>query len=399
MTTVRPADAGSFTRPAATTERAAERRASRILSLDIVRGVVMVLMAIDHVRLYGGVPTGGDAAHFLTRWVTHFCAPCFVFFAGTGAFFQGRNLGDRSSLSRFLVTRGLFLVVLELTVIRFFWTFNLDFKSFTLAGVIWMLGWCMVLMAALVRMSAKTVGIIGMAVILLQSLIHPLANALPTLGWFWRLIFLGGTVRLGDSGYALEVLYTIIPWIGIMAAGYGFGLIMARDEAERDRLCLQIGLSATALYLVIAIIMIVASPSKEGAPAWMRLLNQNKYRDSQLFVGMTLGPAIALLPLANRARGLVANVFGVFGRVPLFYYVLHILFIHVATLITFRFTNVGAQSSWFASAPYAQVPAAARWSLPELYVVWAVVVALLYYPCRWLAGVKARGGPAWLSYF
>ena len=142
----------------------------RIASLDIVRGAVMVLMAIDHVRVYSGLPAGGPTAGiFFTRWVTHFCAPAFVFLAGTGAFLQGRKLGDTSALARYLLTRGLVLVLLELTVIRFAWTFNVNYSAFVLAGVIWMLGWCMVGMAALVRLPARVVGAIGLAVIFLQQ--------------------------------------------------------------------------------------------------------------------------------------------------------------------------------------------------------------------------------------
>src|SRR5258705_8325286 len=121
---------------------------SRVASIDLIRGAVMVLMAIDHVRVYPGLPAGGPTPGiFFTRWVTHFCAPAFVFLAGTGAFLHGRKLGDKRALARYLVTRGLILVFLELTVIRFAWTFNLDYSHFVLAGVIWMLGWCMVLLA------------------------------------------------------------------------------------------------------------------------------------------------------------------------------------------------------------------------------------------------------------
>ncbi len=137
----------------------------RIQSIDFVRGLVMVLMAIDHVRVYSGLPAGGpDPGIFFTRWVTHFCAPAFVFLSGTSAFLYGRKLAP-GALMRYLITRGLLLIVLELTVIRFFWTFNFDYAKFTLAGVIWMLGWCMVLLGFMVRLNPKTVGIIGLLII------------------------------------------------------------------------------------------------------------------------------------------------------------------------------------------------------------------------------------------
>src|SRR5215471_13392485 len=139
----------------------------RVPSVDILRGLVMVLMAIDHVRVYSGVPAGGPTAGvFFTRWVTHFCAPAFVFFAGTAAFLYGRKVGDKRTLARYLVTRGLLLVALELTVIRFFWTFSFDFAHFALAGVIWMLGWCMVLLAGLIWLPTRVVGVLGLLTII-----------------------------------------------------------------------------------------------------------------------------------------------------------------------------------------------------------------------------------------
>src|SRR3954465_8415518 len=151
---------------------ASSRSGERLQSIDFIRGVVMILMAIDHVRVYSGVPAGGPSpAVFFTRWVTHFCAPAFVFLAGTSAFFNGRKLGDMQKLSQFLVTRGALLVALELTLIKFFWTFGLDYQSFTLAGVIWMLGWCMILLGGLVRLSPRVVGWIGVAIVLGQQAI------------------------------------------------------------------------------------------------------------------------------------------------------------------------------------------------------------------------------------
>ncbi len=153
---------------------------NRLTSLDIIRGVVMILMAIDHVRVYSGIPAGGPTVGvFFTRWVTHFCAPAFVFFAGTAAFLHGRKLGDTRALARFLVVRGLLLVVLELTVIRFSWTFNVDYSQFVLAGVIWMIGWCMVLLAAFVWLSPRTLGLAGVLIILLQQVFAQPARVLP----------------------------------------------------------------------------------------------------------------------------------------------------------------------------------------------------------------------------
>ena len=276
----------------------------------------MVLMAIDHVRVYSGVPAGGPTLGvFFTRWVTHFCAPAFVFLAGTSAFLYGVSLAGRSSgapgstsaLSRYLATRGLLLVLLELTVIRASWTFNVDYSQFILAGVIWMLGWCMVLLAGMVWLPTWAIGTFGLIVIVFQDAFGALGNAMPA-SWhqIWEFIYpVGAEVKLGEHGPSVTVLYTIVPWIGVMAAGYAFGAIMLRDAADRRRLCLRIGLSATLLFVVGAGLQVWMSDAPPSA--LVRFLNQRKYPASQLFLLMTLGPTIALLPLAERARGWLAE--------------------------------------------------------------------------------------------
>jgi uncharacterized membrane protein len=390
----------------------------RLASIDIVRGAVMVLMAIDHVRVYSGVPAGGASAGiFFTRWVTHFCAPAFVFLAGTSAFLYGRALGGASAgpaagsgaasggdpwaLPRYLVTRGLLLVLLELTIIRASWTFGVDYSQFILAGVIWMLGWCMVLLAGLVFLPARIVGIIGLVIIVFQGVFEPLGRALPQSGRvFWEFLYpVGAEVTLGRGGPSVAVLYSIVPWVGVMAAGYAFGAIMVREPAERRRLCLRIGLGATALFVRAAGLGILRSPAPADAPpALFRFLNQQKYPASPLFLLMTLGPTIALLPVAERMRGWFASMLETFGRVPMFYYLLHIPLIHATALLVWFTRDGRADDSRFATAPFVSIPPAERWGLPLLYLVFAIVVAVLYFACRWFAGVKARRPGGWLRY-
>src|SRR5829696_9610496 len=171
MTTTSVRDVGTYTQDARFSgERGGVDALRRVTSIDIVRGVVMILMAIDHVRVYSGQPAGGPSPGiFFTRWITHFVAPGFVFFAGTAAYLHGRKLGSKGPLSRFLLTRGLWLVLLELTVIRIAWTFNVDFANYMLAGVIWMIGWCMVLMSALVHLPVVVNAIGGVAIMALHN--------------------------------------------------------------------------------------------------------------------------------------------------------------------------------------------------------------------------------------
>lgn len=374
----------------------------RLTSIDIVRGAVMVLMAVDHVRVYAGVPAGGPSpAVFFTRWVTHFCAPAFVFFAGSGIYLYAARVGDAR---RFVWTRGLLLVLLELTVIRFCWTFNVAYGTFVLAGVIWMLGWCMVLMSPFAGRSPAVVGWTGVAIAALQQVLGLIPHALPAsvqqrAGWIWEFFYPAGY----DSWPApLAILYVIAPWFGVMAAGYGFGAIMRREPASRRRACLRIGLTMTGLFAVYAGVTIAAGLRSQEAASGLAVvfqaLNPPKYPVSQPFLLMTLGPTIALLPFLDPARGPIARVLETFGRVPMFYYLLHIPAIHVAALAVNALRGAGYHPDWYATAPFASVPPASQWSLPLLYVTWAIVVALLYVPCRWFSGVKATRRDSWLRY-
>jgi len=362
----------------------------------------MVLMAIDHVRVYSGVPAGGPTAGvFFTRWVTHFCAPVFVFLAGTAAYLQLRKLGDKSALAQYLVTRGLMLVVLELTVIRTAWTFNVDYGGLILAGVIWMLGWCMVMLAALIWLPTWCVGLVGLAIVVGQNLWPAVASASgASMQWLWQFLYLGGEVRFGESGPTITILYTLVPWIGVMALGYACGAVVVMERATSQRILLRIGLAATALFVIAGGVMVFAGPpSDDGMPVLFRLLNQRKYPASPLFLLMTLGPSIALLPLMERTRKGIATVLDTFGRVPLFYYVLHIPLIHVTALVVWYLRDGAFGADRFATAPYVFIQDPhQQWSLPLLYLVFAIDVAILYVACRWYMHVKATRPRRWMRY-
>jgi uncharacterized membrane protein len=372
---------------------------TRVPGLDMLRGAVMILMAIDHVRVYSGVPAGGlPAGVFFTRWVTHFCAPVFVFLAGTAAFLQLRRHGDRGALARYLLVRGLMLVALELTVIRFSWTFNWNYGAFTLAGVIWMLGWCMVLMSGLIWLPTWAVGVVGVAIVAGQNAFQAAAPASGALHALWQFLYLGDMVRLGENGPSITVLYTIVPWIGVMAIGYAFGGIVLLERETRRRVVLGLGLAATAIFLIVGTIAMSSDNSDNQMPAIFRLLNQRKYPASPLFLLMTLGPSLAVLPLLERVKGAIGTLLETFGRVPLFYYLLHIPVIHLTALLVFLLRDGAVNAQPFATAPYVFLPEPQRWSLPLLYLVFAIVIAILYVPCRWYAGFKARHPRSWARY-
>jgi uncharacterized membrane protein len=388
---------------------AAEGR-PRIAALDIVRGAVMVLMAIDHVRVYSGLPPGGPTPGiFFTRWITHFCAPAFVFLAGTGAFLHGEKLGNRAALSKFLLIRGAWLVLLELTVIRLGWTFNLDFANYLLAGVIWAIGWSMILLASLLWLPVTWIAAIGALLVAGHNLLDPHLSSLmeagsgSSLAWLWQILYFGGPVRLGEHDTPLVVLYVLVPWVGVMALGYAFGAVLRWEEQRRQRACLAIGLGATILFLALRSFNLYGDPRPWGQspmPAVLSFLNATKYPASLLFLLMTLGPTVALLPMLERARGRVAAFLTVFGRVPLFYYLLHIPLIHALALAV-SWLREGAVNPWlFANHPMMvpPPPEGYTWSLALLYLVTVIAVAMLYAPCRWFAAVKQRSRSVWLSY-
>ena len=387
-----------------TPEKATEKisHTTRIRSVDIVRGVVIVLMAIDHVRVYSGLPPGGpEPGIFFTRWITHFCAPAFVFLAGTSAFLYGVRLKNKNKLARYLIIRGLLLVILELTLIRLFWTFNLNFEQFVLAGVIWMLGWCMVFMAALIYLRPLVVGLLGLAIIALQDVFATVPEVFPasakkTLGYFWEFIYSSGL----ETWPGITILYVLIPWLGVMAAGYGFGTILLMPAARSRKICMWIGISAIALFIAWGSIKILSQPAAEDAPPFLfQLLNQRKYPASQLYLLMTLGPAILAIAFVEKARGWFARVFETFGKVPMFYYLMHILIIHITALIVTFLREGKVFSEWYANAPYSFVPEEQRWSLGLLYLVFIIDIILLYFICRWYMRYKFdHPSKVWLKF-
>jgi uncharacterized membrane protein len=351
----------------------------------------MVLMAIDHVRVYAGVPAGGRTPDlFFTRWVTNFCAPGFVFFAGASAYLWNTRRQDVSALSRHLLTRGFLLVALELFVMRFLWTFNADVMNYNVANVIWAIGWSMVVLSALVWLPVNVVAALGVIVVFAHNLLDPHVRALSeslgsgAFGWFWQFLYFGGQVSLSSAGPRIDILYVIVPWVAVMAAGYGFGKLLTRPADERNKWCVRIGLIAIALFIVLRTFNVYGDPRPWSPQQPLSFINTNKYPASLSFLLMTIGPLIALMPLFDRGRNAFMNALELFGRVPLFFYVAHIPLIHSAAIVV-SLIRTGTITPWlfgnFPVEPPPQPPGY-MWSLPLLYLVWAICVAILYWACR-----------------
>lgn len=367
----------------------------RIASIDVLRGLVMALMALDHTRDF--FSAGGfnprdvtEPALFLTRWVTHLCAPTFIFLAGLSAFLYGRGRSAHE-LSRFLFVRGFWLILIEFTLIRFGWTFDLGFHRWT-AGVIFAIGASMVVLAALVWLPRWAIAAVALAMIAGHNLLDGVnAGDLEVGASVWHVLHQPGLVQLGE-GASVYVLYPLIPWIGVMAAGYALGPVMQLEPEARRRLLFRLGAALTLGFVLLRASNIYGDPASWTVQAaWpatvLSFLDCEKYPPSLLYLMMTLGPAMMLLALFEHARGTFARVLTTFGQVPFFFYVVHIYFIHVIAVAT-GFVMTGA----FTSNPTIGI------GLPGIYLVWLAVLILLYPICRWFASLKERGTGWWWTY-
>jgi uncharacterized membrane protein len=389
----------------------AKVRAERLESVDLLRGVVMVIMALDHVRDFFSerlldTPTDlstTTAGIFLTRWITHFCAPAFIFLAGTSAFLSATRGKARPALSWFLFTRGLWLAFFEVVINRMLWMFNFDLHHHG-AGVFWAIGWSMIVLSVLVYLPAWVVAVFGIAIIAAHNLLDNLTAAdvhLPR--WVWMILHVPGDETVVD-GITFGTSYCLIPWIGVMAAGYGFGWFFQFYPHRRRQWFILLGAAVTLAFVLLRAANVYGDPQPwvyQSTPLWtfFSFLNCTKYPASLLYVLMTLGPAIIFLGLFDRPLGPWARPLLIFGRVPLFYYLLHIPLIHVAAVLVdyarFGRSPLAANGPWFKPE---EMPPGYGVSLPVVYLIWIGVVLVLYFPCRWFAEVKRRHRDGWLSY-
>lgn len=416
---------------------------SRINSVDLLRGLVMVIMLIDHTRDFVHHDTWSfdptdmtrtNPALFFTRWITHFCAPIFVFLSGSGSYFQLARGKPKAELSRFLLTRGLWLIVLEVTLIRFliFWEFDVtQFLGF--AQVIWVIGWGMILLAGLIYLPIRAIAAFGIAMIALHNMLDAIrvvtwqgpGTPIPGFGAsLWIVLHQGGLVfPFGFPGPPAFILYPLIPWLGVMAAGYAFGAVYDKPPDERRRWLTRWGGATTAGFLLLRAIDVYGDPrhwsvQKSVAMTIASFLNTEKYPPSLLFLMMTLGPALLALALWEKYNGRSADVRAegqiespntrsfagigqmliTFGRVPLFFYILQWMYSHGAGYLLSVLAGKPTSVYFGSPAPGREPPADVGFDLWVVYAVWIVGVLLLYPLCKWYAGLKARRKDWWLSY-
>ena len=377
----------------------------------------MMLMAIDHIRDFVArsamefSPTElsrTTAAIFFTRWITHFCAPVFFLTAGIGAFlWMQRGRHSRPELSRFLITRGLWLIFLELTALRVIMFSQVEYRgSVVLLFILWAIGASMIALAGLIYLPMPALAVVSAAIIALHNLLDGIsAKQFGGAAWIWHVLHQPGFIRI--AGINFRTAYVVLPWIGVIAAGYCMGKVFTWDVARRRRFLLRLGAAGTIAFVVIRAINIYGDPFPwEHQPSTLftvlSFLNTTKYPPSCDFLLMTLGPALIALGLLEGSRFSPDNPLIVFGRVPFFYYVLHLALAHLIA-IGMNFVRYGrAPFLWMAPPSMGGdaklFPPNFGYPLWAVYVVWIVVLLLLYPVCHWFARLKQRRHDWWLSY-
>ena len=390
----------------------------RLGSVDALRGLVMIIMALDHVRdfIHRGAMSGSptDLATttpilFMTRWVTHFCAPVFMLTAGMGAYFYWKH-GNRSrgELSRFLITRGLWLIVLELTLMQFAYNFNLSTANPVFLLVLYVLGACMIILAALVWLPLPAILALSVVAIVLHNLADGIrAQNLGGWGPLWNVLHQIGAFPF--AGRIWITAYSLVPWFAVMSLGFCMGVDWSMTEERRQRFLMRLGIGMTIAFLVVRVINGYGDPARwswqASAPfTVLSFLNTTKYPPSLDFLFMTLGPAFIVLSWFDRLSFSRSNPLIVFGRVPLFYFVLHFFAAHVAILVL-SLLRYGSSAWGFMLQPVPSMGGPAKSFPPDFgydlwvaYAVWIAIVVVLYPVCRWYAGLKDQNRSWWLSY-
>jgi uncharacterized membrane protein len=405
----------------ASAERLAPAVKQRINAVDLLRGVVMVFMLLDHTRDFvhsdalnfdPSDPTRTNVLLFFTRWVTHFCAPVFVFLAGTGAFLQGARGKSKAELSKFLLTRGLWLILLEFTVIRVIVWFNVDFHFALMLQVIWVIGVSMIVLAALIRLPLRAVAAISITMITLHHALDLIRVTPPSpgaagpgfWGFIWMVLHQPGVVFFTPNIHGL-VLYPLIPWIGVLAAGYCLGAVYQWEPERRRRFLLKLGGGMLIGFVLLRAINLYGDPSrwsvqKNAVYTLLSFLNVSKYPPSLLFLLMTLGAGIFALPwFERREQGWLSRVFITFGRVPFFFYIGQWIVAHGLAVLACYLAGqpLGWQFVGLLGRPSPN-PGNLGFSLWVVYAFWFLGLLLLYPLCRWFAEVKRRRKDWWLSY-
>ena len=395
----------------------------RVQSIDVLRGLVMVIMALDHVRDFfyrADLGKAADAALdptnmqttfpalFFTRWITHFCAPIFVFLAGTSIYLMCRRK-SKKQVSVFLIRRGFWLVFVEIIIVTFGWTFNPFFNLFILQ-VIWAIGISMILMGMLVLLPYRLIFAIGLLIVAGHNLMDysALSSGLKGSAIADVLYFSNFSVHQLWPDHYFIVVYAFLPWTGVMLLGYCFGKLYAQgiDASKRIKALLAMGITLVVLFIVLRLTNLYGDPvpwstqPRGSLYTFLSFLNLNKYPPSLLFLCMTIGPGILFLAFIEKVRNGFTGIMNVYGRVPMLYYILHFYLIHILVVIVFFLQGYGTKDIINPNLPFFFKPDGFGFGLPGVYAIWLLVVIILYPVCKKYDRYKTANAKEklWLSY-
>ena len=393
----------------------------RIQSIDVLRGLVMVIMALDHVRDFfykvnleeaGSAATGPTDLEttypmlFFTRWITHFCAPIFVFLAGSSIYLMSLKK-TKQELSMFLIKRGFWLVIVEAIIITLGWTFN-PLYNLIILQVIWAIGVSMILLGVLVLLPYKIIFAIGLIIVFGHNLLdYPaISSGLKGSALADFLYFSNFSVYSPFKDHYILIVYSFLPWTGVMLLGYSFGKLYAPsvDAAWRRKKLIQLGAGLLLLFVLLRFSNLYGDPvawttqSRGPVYTFLSFLNVNKYPPSLLFLCITIGTGILFLAFIEKVQNRFTAVMNIYGRVPMFYYILHFYIIHILVVIIFYIQGFGNKDIVTPNVPFLFRPQAFGFNLWGVYAVWAFVVIVLYPLCKKYNAYKSTHQQWWLSY-
>ena len=389
-----------------TTNTKAESITKRLVSIDLLRGLVMLFMALDHVRGFFSNPgfdpldiNQSNLPLFFTRWVTHLCAPSFIFIAGIAAYLSLKRRKSKKELSKFLLIRGVWLIFLELTVISFAWTFA---PGVFFMGVLWAIGWSMIFLAALIHLPIRRIAIIGIMLIVGHNLFDGFqAENAGSLNWLWSFLH-ERKMFMPFPGIRFFLAYPLIPWVGVMAIGYAFGKVFSFEKNQRLRLLRNLGFGLIFSFFVIRSINIYGDPQPWSfqsnlTKTFLSFIDCHKYPPSLMYLLITLGIALLMLYIFEIKRFRFLQPLMILGRVPLFFYIIHIWLIHLAAIVL-SLPKYGLTAVILPYLNKSAMPANYGYNLHHVYIIWLILIMILYPICNWFANYKSQHKYWWLNY-
>jgi uncharacterized membrane protein len=387
----------------------------RLKSIDLLRGLVMIIMALDHTRDYFHFdaflhdplnPATTSLPLYFTRWITHFCAPVFVFLAGTSSYLQGLRK-SRKELSALLVSRGLWLVVVEIFIMSFAFTFDIHY-GFILLQVIWVTGISLVALGILIWLPFNVIFVLGILIVSGHNLLdYAEAGHQGKFNFTWDLAHKGNFGGYAVGGHRLAILYPFLPWTGLLLVGYCSGKIFQSTipADARKKILYRTGAALIFIFFCLRALNIYGDPrpwnlQHNALQNFFSFMNVSKYPPSLLFMCITIGPALLFLAAAETAKNKLSDIITVYGRVPFLYYVIHFYLLHLLTTLFFfmRGHSIAEGLQGVPNFPFCFLIAGEGVHLWQVYVIWISVVTALYPVCKWFSSYKMMHRKWWLSY-